>query len=294
MSLSSCSTDYLKLTTSSDILACLSLLESMNTRWYTVKNCHKVLGLLLTNIQSRSASTNGVLSAAKFESNNASNHRDRDRDTRAPKRQRTNTREEINNNSTLTMEDSTLSPRAGSIGGGTPQSTTSSPHSGTMPPPAGNVPPIAKLKTTPSSWSDTSFDNPPSTYDLSNFLNPHITHANNPSTSSNSKPRRSSSNQGHRRKDSSGTAPQPSFNPMGSAIYSTAQELAFAQSNMALPELPSAGGNIEDPMFWGNMDFNVADVFGSAAWESMTGMGPFQHVASATWDQGQQQSGFGT
>ncbi len=67
--------------------------------------------------------------------------------------------------------------------------------------------------------------------------------------------------------------------------------MAFAQSNMALPELPNAGDNVEDPMFWGNMDFNIADVFGSAAWESMTGMGPFQSSGGG-WE-GQQQTGFG-
>ena len=28
-----------------------------------------------------------------------------------------------------------------------------------------------------------------------------------------------------------------------------------------------------DPMFWGNADFALADVFGSATWEQMTGGG---------------------
>jgi hypothetical protein len=168
-----------------------------------------------------------------------------------------------------------------------------------MPPPTGNVPPGSKLKHTPSSWSDTSFDNPSSSYDLSNFLNPHITSANNNAsgTASNPNPKqRQGSSERQGRKSSSSSAPPPAFNPLGSAIYSTAQEMAFAQSNMALPELANAGNDVEDPMFWGNMDFNMADVFGSAAWESMTGMGTFG-PNGAGWDQGQghgQQPGFGT
>jgi hypothetical protein len=270
----------------------------MNTRWYTVKNCHKVLSLLLTNIQSRRASTNGVLAVAKTEQTQSNNYPDeRAHDSRASKRQRTsNSEPNVGTKSNLTMEDFTLSPRPGSIGGGTPQSNISSPQTGAMPPPVGNAPPNPKLKNTPSSWSDTSFDNPTSGYDLSNFLNPHIAQATNTNTSSNNKQRQSSMS-GIRRKDSSSAKSAPAFNHMGSAIYSTAQEMAFAQSNMALPELPNAGGNVEDPMFWGNMDFNIADVFGSAAWESMTGMGPFQGNGGG-WEQHQQQqqqtSGFET
>jgi phage-related tail fiber protein len=145
------------------------------------------------------------------------------------------------------------------------------------------------MKNTPGSWSDTSFDNPTSSYDLSNFLNPHIAQVGN-SGSKNSQERGPAS--AHQRKDSSGMGSRPAFNPMGSAVYSTAQEMAFAQSNMALPELPNAAGNVEDPMFWGNMDFNMADVFGSAAWESMTGMDPFQNTGVG-WDQGQPPAGFG-
>jgi len=79
---------------------------------------------------------------------------------------------------------------------------------------------------------------------------------------------------------------QPHFNPgIGSAVYATPQDLAFAQStmNMNLPGQNassamggdgSAGNNLQeysDPMFWGNMDYNVADIFGSATWENMTG-----------------------
>jgi hypothetical protein len=36
----------------------------------------------------------------------------------------------------------------------------------------------------------------------------------------------------------------------------------------------NSGGGLQeysDPMFWGNMDYNVADIFGSATWENMTG-----------------------
>lgn len=71
---------------------------------------------------------------------------------------------------------------------------------------------------------------------------------------------------------------------IGSAVYATPQDLAFAQSNMNIA--PGSGLNsgergqggaegtlndYSDPMFWGNMDYNVADIFGSATWENMTG-----------------------
>lgn len=57
----------------------------------------------------------------------------------------------------------------------------------------------------------------------------------------------------------------------GAALYADPQDMAFAQSShsvgMNLPELSS----MEDPMFWGNLDSNMFDVFGAVSFETMTG-----------------------
>ena len=237
------------LTAYSDIHACISLLASMNTRWYTVGNCHKVLSLLLSNIQSRKASTNGLLAVPKTDVPSPASEPakdDRDNSTRPHKRQRTRT----SIDKTMDLDKDNLSPKTATEG---TNSNQSSPNSGPPPPmDAANK----GMKNTPSSvWSQSSFDKP---YDLSAFMNPPP-------------PSKSTSNF------------NPNPNPSGSALYANPQEMAFAQSNMALPELPNGSdmnGGMDDPMFWGNMDFNMADVFGSAAWETMTG--PF----APGWDIG--------
>ncbi|KAK3172185.1 hypothetical protein Dsin_033003 [Dipteronia sinensis] len=54
---------YPKARAVADISNCLIVLESMGFRdWFTVKNCHKVLSLLLSNIKSRRAGRDGFLS----------------------------------------------------------------------------------------------------------------------------------------------------------------------------------------------------------------------------------------
>lgn len=42
----------------------------------------------------------------------------------------------------------------------------------------------------------------------------------------------------------------------------------FAPSDNFLPQIPTYGA---DPNYWGNFDFNGADVFESAAWENLIG-----------------------
>lgn len=148
----------------------------------------------------------------------------------------------------------------------------------------------AKQKHTPSGWSNSSIDasaNPTKLYDLSAFISP---------------PPPGGSGAGGRRNNpdsASGSASTNSQYPFisGSALYSTQQELAFAHSSMQLPELPSmnttAGGGAmpgmmedPDPMFWGNMDYNLADVFGSATWEQMTAGTPLGGSSGQGWEAG--------
>ena len=139
----------------------------------------------------------------------------------------------------------------------------------------------AKQKHTPSGWSNSSIDasaNPTTLYDLSAFINP-------------------TPPGGRRQETVSGSATNSQFPFVsGSALYSTQQEMAFAHSNMQLPELPSmnttaSGGSMPgimedpDPMFWGNMDYNLADVFGSATWEQMTAGTP-QGAGGHGWEAG--------
>lgn len=246
---------YAKARALSDMQTCLTLLESMNIRWYTVQNCHKVLSLLLVNIQSRKASINGFLTVPKPDQSPQSMPNDIEQPSR--KRQRTGTNEDA-------------SPRKSSV----TDSATSSPIQAHPPATSsGNSshPRLKQQSSTPNStqtWSSsTKFDpanpsvltNPngaPSAFDFSNW-------------------------------DHGQPTTQPQFNPgMGSAVYATPQDLAFAQStmNMNLPgqhaaagisgDLSTSNNNMQeysDPMFWGNMDYNVADIFGSATWENMTG-----------------------
>ena len=211
----------------------------MNTRWYTVGNCHKVLSLLLANIQSRKASTNGLLAAPKADvlsPTTESTKDEQDNTTRAPKRQRTKSTAEKG----AELDKDNLSPKTVTDG------TNSNQSSPNFSAPAPTTEAVSKgMKHTPTSvWSQSSLDKP---YDLSAFMNPQASSKNT-------------------------TTFNP--NPAGSALYANAQEMAFAQNNMALPELPNGvgmGSSMDDAMFWSNMDFNMTDVFGSAAWETMTG-----------------------
>jgi hypothetical protein len=200
-----------------------------------------VLSLLLQNITSRKASTNGLLAVIKPEpqSPGAETGKDeRDGTTRPLKRQRTKS-----NHDRIIEDKDNLSPKTVTEG---TNSNQSSPNFSAPAPPIDTK----AMRHTPSSvWSNSSLDKP---YDLSSFMN-----VNQPNTSFGS-------------------------NPVGSALYANPQEMAFTQNNIGLPEVQNgnANANMDDPMFWGNMDFNMADVFGSATWETMTG--PF----APGWDIG--------
>ena len=259
---------YPKARACADIHACLSLLSAMNTRWYTVKNCHKVLTLLLSNIQGRRASTNGLLAAMKPESQpDSSGHTPDNHDTHTSKRRRMTGPSEPKRptekiTSPTQMTDGT--PSDTSSPAVNHNATTSAAQSDAL---------DRKPKNTPSGWSNTSLDNIKPSYDLAGFLNPP-----------------SAAFQDQAAAAAAGNQPQSFASVgLGSALYSNPQEAMFAQSSMALPSLDtSAGGsagNLDDPSFWANMDYNLADVFGSATWETMTG-GGFGTGQSGGWDGG--------
>jgi hypothetical protein len=255
----------------------------MNTRWYTVKNCHKTLSLLLGNIQSRKASTNGLLAVQKPEgpspiipSENADRPSKRRRtETNPPKVQMAGIRRQSTSNKEdhdVTMD--AVSPLTSTPGNtasnvSSPAMNTSNNNSATSDARTAAGLAAARQKHTPSGWSNSSIDasaNPTHMYDLSQFINP-------------------TPPPGMRRSNndpalSGGKAASLAYGS-GSALYNTQQEMAFAHSSMQLQDLPSMNttssgqgmtGMMDDPdpMFWGNADFALADVFGSAAWEQMT------------------------
>ncbi|KAK5211366.1 hypothetical protein LTR41_002826 [Exophiala xenobiotica] len=254
---------YAKARALSDMQACLSLLESMNIRWYTVQNCHKVLNLLLVNIHSRKTSINGFLTVSKPEQSPQSLPNEFDQMQPSRKRQRTT-------GGAGAGGDDQPSPRKSSMA----DSVTSSPvqQQGL---------PRSKQRASSASGSTPNHWPPALGYDATNpsaLTNPNGTIPNFDFLSN---------------WDRGQPTTQPQINAgLGSAIYATPQDLAFAQStmNMSLPSSNTSagcmhgdgnnnnnnnnGGGLQeysDPMFWGNMDYNVADIFGSATWENMTG-----------------------
>ncbi|KAL2424458.1 hypothetical protein ABEF95_010617 [Exophiala dermatitidis] len=357
---------YAKARALNDMKSCLSLLESMNIRWYTVQNCHKVLGLLLANIQSRKANSSGFLTVPKPEQQSQSqaphvttNDSDQLSQSQQPSRKRRRT--------TGGVEDiNTTSPRKSSFSGSPNQH-----HPGATLPPSSTAGGAAATSTTgtstalsaaaPTSSSRTSktptrtrssmlspagmpsWVSLSSNYDPTPPHHPNFIHSSNTSQRNNSRPGAAASNDFSpstfdfyadtsawdrgQQSSAANNATQLHFGApaLGSAVYATPQDLAFAQStmnmnmNMALPGFLSSGGGQQssssnnlgattgsgngnnnnvgdgtgtgsgagsgnnnnsnhdlqdqysDPMFWGNMDYNVADIFGSATWENMTG-----------------------
>jgi hypothetical protein len=287
----------------------------MNTRWYTVKNCHKTLSLLLANIQSRKASTNGLLAVIKSDDPSPMSNdvplndrptKRRRTETNPPKVQMSTSMGGIRRSSTskndrdvdIPMEAVSPTQMTDGTPGNTASNMSSPARTGSAMNEIRSAAGLAatKQKHTPSGWSNSSIDanaNPTTLYDLSAFISP------NPPAVSNARrktqPANSSPNDPALPNPNGNTpnSSQPYPFISGSALYSTQQELAFAHSSMQIPELPSMnttarGGAMPgimedpDPMFWGNMDYNLADVFGSATWEQMTagtpggGMGPGQ------------------
>ena len=256
---------YAKARALSDMQTCLGLLESMNMRWYTVQNCHKVLSLLIVSIQARKASIQGFLTMPRPGPLQSTPKWPNDVD-RSSKRQRTGSAQDGNAHS----------PRKSSI---TDSNASSSPVQGHTSSGASNNPSHPQFKHHSSTPNSSKNWNPSAAFDLTN-----------PTAFTN--PAGSMSTFDFFTWDRGQPTTQPQFPAgMGSAVYATPQDLAFAKStmNMNLPGDQSRssgaamGGNdgsdgaasgmqeYSDPMFWGNMDYNVADIFGSATWENMTG-----------------------
>ncbi|EXJ91587.1 hypothetical protein A1O3_00135 [Capronia epimyces CBS 606.96] len=252
---------YAKARALSDMQSCLSMLESMNIRWYTVQNCHKVLSLLLVNIQSRKANSNGFLTVPKPDPLPQPPANDLDNQP-SKKRRRTGGTEDAS-----PRKSSATDSVSGSPGQQLPTTT------------GGNSQPSwTKQQKQPSTSGSTPSWAPSTGFDPTN-------------SSALAEPMRPVSGFDFSNWNRGQPMTQSHFNPgIGSAVYATPQDLAFAQStmNMTLPGStgnsnpgglagdgnPDAHNNLQeysDPMFWGNMDYNVADIFGSATWENMTG-----------------------
>jgi len=242
---------YPKTRACSDIKSCLLILESMNVKWYTVKNCHKVLSLLLSNITTRKASSNGYLTFGRS-----------DQISHGPVPNRKRTRDSMS----VDNSEAEPSPKRDSLAGISPASSDLRPAQFRSPELRSNsasghhnsIGATAGYQRQDSAMSNASgdFSNPASQLYRGINLN-HFASSNGADTSNNSQQR------------------------AGAAIYADPQDMVFAQSShsMGLPELSS----MDDQMFWGNMDSNLFDVFGAVSWETMTGpVGPM--ASNPGWD----------
>jgi len=232
----------------------LLILESMNVKWYTVKNCHKVLSLLLSNITSRKASSNGYLAAARSDQSSQS---------QAAGQNRKRTRDSMS----LDNSETEPSPKRDSLAGISPASSDFRPppfrspeiRSNSAPGHHNSIGATSNFQRQDSVLSNASTD----------FSNPS-SHLFRGMNLNNFNPSNNGINAASRNQQRA-----------GAAIYADPQDMAFAQSShsMGLPELSS----MDDQMFWGNMDSNLFDVFGAVSWETMTGpVGPM--ASNPAWD----------
>lgn len=267
-----------------DIKSCLLLLESMNLKWYTVKNIHKVLSLLLANITSRKANSSGYLSASRNDSTSAT------RMTTSPTQMSSvepTLRRRKRRLESTSMEDGTEaepSCKRDSMASNSPISpdlrNSSHFNSPDVRPTAGitSHPPTHlhdddsqdevltpnAVAEQPRTFSPSDFDLLGSDTALQGEFGLDVTNLGGVSVAA---------------KDSSVRNQQRA----GAALYADPQDMAFAQSNhsMGLPELSSS---LDDQMFWSNMDSNLFDVFGAVSWESMTGPGGPMVTNPSSWD----------
>lgn len=270
----------------SDMRGCLGILESMNVKWYTVRNCHKVLSLLLGNIMGRKAGSNGHLPAGRTGGDGnvdgaqgqgqglgmGSGSGSLSHQGAGVKRTR--------DSFSLENSEAEPSPKRDSLAGVSPASSDFRPQryrrssdtrsnnrhinsnfATTAQPNSHNIP-TASFFRDDSTMSNASFDfsnQPPSSaFRSMNFNN------------TNSGPTINSTNDVNAQQRA------------GAALYADPQDMAFAQSNhsMGLADMSS----MDDQMFWGNMDSNLFDVFGAVSWENMTGpIGPMASNPNV-WD----------
>jgi len=274
----------------SDIEGCLEVLGKMDLRWFSVRNCYKVLELLVGDIRGRKrVDADGFLVAGRNEKGRsgmdgcgavqAQQSRKRIRDEVAM---------DTNNGGEL-LERSPKREKESLAGVSSPITSGSRPLNHHVRP-SDVRPGPANISASPMQaqnvWnhdfsassnvvsrhdptlSTSSFD-----FDLNNQVaGPDVGTGMsfNDWTPSNGMSNPDNGNNKHQ-------------HPAGAALYADPQDMVFAQSShsMGLPELSSS---MDDQMFWGNMDSNLFDVFGAVSWETMTGpVGPMVSDPNA-WD----------
>lgn len=256
---------YPKTRACSDIRSCLGLLESMNIKWYTVKNCHKVLSLFLANITGRKASSAGYLAVGRGDAGPST----------VPSFQATRKR----NRDSISVDNSEAepSPKRDSLAGISPASSDFRPQhfrSPEMRSTQGFVPRRSNTATASTNLARQDSIASASGMDYQ---------ATGPTEQpSHMFPINSGANFDNTRMQDANVR-KPNQRIAGAAIYADPQDMAFAQSShsmgMSLPELST----MDDQMFWSNMDSNLFDVFGAVSWETMTGpAGPM--VNPNAWD----------
>jgi len=216
--------NFLLITITRDIDTCLQLLQAMNTRWHTAKQCYLVLSSLLADIQRRRSSGRGPPSLTRSEKSSPDGAVTRMEVVEPePKRRRTISTEKLAMPSSEGFPRTSFSPSADHVqqrrNGSSAQAAAVSNQQASVP--GADVLDNSVVDNTASGWND---------------------------------------------------GPQPAFlgfDPLnGSSNYPNAQDLAYPPSDMMQPELSSSE---HDPNYWGNFNFNRADVFESATWENLIG-----------------------